>query len=122
MYFLPTLNKDNYYYFLGMFEDILRDVRRHPPKCLSTFPVMFGNIPGNVSDIPRNVWQHSPECLRKFPGMKHSLHSPRSLHSIPRSCIAGFDLTDNDHKHLEENLFWKLHTIQQNENRHDNRN
>ena len=54
--------------FPGMFGDIPRNV--FPPECFVTFPGMFG-------DIPRNVWRHSP-------------HSPRSLHSVPRSCIPVF--------------------------------
>ena len=37
-----------------MFGDIPRNVWRHSPKCLATFPGMF-------EDIPRNVWRHSPE-------------------------------------------------------------
>ena len=41
---------------------LARNVWRHPPECLRTFPGMF-------DDIPRNVWRHSPECLTIFPGM-----------------------------------------------------
>ena len=60
-----------------MFGDILRNVWRHSPECLSTFPGMFEDIPRNFcrhspecfrtflrmfGDIPQNVWGHSPEC------------------------------------------------------------
>ena len=57
---------------------------------MATFPRMF-------EDLSRNVWWHSPECLRAFPSMFGHIswnttfpHSPRSPHSIPRSCIHGF--------------------------------
>ena len=85
--------------FPGMFEDIPRNVWRHSPECLGTFRGILG-------DIPRNIWGHSPKCLRTFPGMfediprnawghspecwRHSPHSPRSPHSVSRSCIPGF--------------------------------
>ena len=64
----------------------------HSPEYLATFSGMFGHI-------PRNVWGHSPECLGAFLGMfgniprnvwRHSPHSPRSPHSVPRSCIPVF--------------------------------
>ena len=45
-----------------MFYDIPRNVWRHSPEWLGTFPGMF-------EDIPRNVWWPSPECLATFPGM-----------------------------------------------------
>ena len=38
-----------------MFEDIPRNIWRHSPECLATFPEMF-------EDIPLNVWRHSMEC------------------------------------------------------------
>ena len=84
--------------FPEMFGDILRNVLRHSPEYLATFPRMF-------CDIPRNVWGHSPEYLATFPRMfeeiprnvwRHSPeykippHSPRSTHSVPRSCIPVF--------------------------------
>ena len=88
--------------FPGMFGDILRNVWEHFPECLETFSGMFQNIPRNFSryfpeylatfygmfsDIHRNVWRHPPERLAAFPGI---WHSPRSLDSVPRSCIPGF--------------------------------
>ena len=45
--------------FPEMFGDILRNIWRHSPECLATFPGIF--------DIPRNIWRHSPECLVTFP-------------------------------------------------------
>ena len=68
--------------FLGMFEDIPRNVWR-TSECLRTFPGMF-------EGIPLNVWPHSSECLRTFPRIQHSPYSSRSPHSVPRSCIPGF--------------------------------
>ena len=57
---------------------------------MATFPRMF-------EDLSRNVWWHFPECLRAFPSMFDHIswnitfrHSPRSPHSVPRSCIHGF--------------------------------
>ena len=47
--------------FLGMFEDIPRNVWR-TSECLRTFPGMF-------EGIPLNVWPHSSECLATFLGM-----------------------------------------------------
>ena len=44
-----------------MLDNIPRDVRRHPPECLATFPGMFGNTPGMLGDIPRNASRQSPE-------------------------------------------------------------
>ena len=69
--------------FRGMFGDIPQNDWWHSPEYLATFPGIFG-------DIPRNVWRHSPTCLATFPGIQHSPYSPRSPHSVPRSCIPGF--------------------------------
>ena len=66
-----------------LFSNILWIFRGHSPECLATFPGIFG-------DIPRNVWRHSLTCLATFPGIQHSPYSPRSPHSVPRSCIPGF--------------------------------
>ena len=44
---------------------------------MATFPGMLENIPQKVSRHSRNIWQHSP-------------YSPRSPHSVSRSCIPGF--------------------------------
>ena len=85
---------------------------QHSPECLATFPEMFGDIPRNVwwhslefliafpgifGDIPRNVWLHSLKYLMTFPGIFGNVprnitfpHSPRSPHSVHRSCIPGF--------------------------------
>ena len=69
--------------FPGIYEDIPRNVWRHSPECFTILPGMF-------VDIPRNVWGHSSEYLATFPEIKHSPHSPRSPHSVPRSCIPVF--------------------------------
>ena len=63
-----------------MFGDVSRNVWRHSPECLGTFPGMFG-------DIPPNVWGHSPERLATVPGMFEDIprnvwrHSPK--YNIP---------------------------------------
>ena len=71
-------------------KNVPRNVWRHSPKCFTTFLGMFG-------DIPQNVLRHSMECLGTFPGMFCDIprnitfpHSPRSPHSVPRSCIPVF--------------------------------
>ena len=87
-----------------MFEDIPRNIWRHFPECLATFPGMFGDIhrnfwrhspeclatfPGMFEDIPWNVWRHSPECLWTFPGTFGDIprnvcgHSPECLGIFP---------------------------------------
>ena len=78
--------------FPEIFYDIPRNVWRHSPEYLATFPGIFGDIPWNIcEDIPRNVWGHSRECLATFLGMFEGIprnvwpHSPKySIPPIPR--------------------------------------
>ena len=78
-------------YFHSMFYKMPQIFFEYSLDCLRTFRKMF-------NDISRNVWRHSP----------HSLRSP---HSVPRSCIPGFIhsltqlmITEFD----KEFLIWKV--------------
>ena len=68
--------------FPGMFYNIPRNVLRHSPKCLRTFP-------GMLEYIPQNVWRHPPECLRTLLGIFGNIpqnvwgHSPECLATFP---------------------------------------
>ena len=94
---------DYFRIFSGLFGNISRNVWRHSPECLATFPRMFEDIPGLFGDIFRNVWRHSPECLRTFPRMISDIlrnvwrHAPEynipPIPRVPRSCILVFIYT-----------------------------
>ena len=68
---------------------------QHSPECFTRLsPEYLATFPGMFGDIPRNVFQLSPKCFATFPGIFGDIprkitfqHSPRSSHSVPRSCI-----------------------------------
>ena len=44
-----------------MFGEIPRNVWRHSPECLKTFPKCFMTFPEMFGVISRNAWRHFPE-------------------------------------------------------------
>ena len=62
--------------FRGMFADILRNIRGHPPECFTASLEMFYNI-------PQKVWWYFPECFTTSPGIFCDI--PRMFGDFPQN-------------------------------------
>ena len=53
----------------------------------SSCPCVKQRFPEMFEGIPQNDWNHSRKCLATSTRIQNFLHSPRSPHSFPRSCV-----------------------------------
>ena len=69
--------------FPRMFDRISQNVRGHFPEYLTTFPRIFGDVPGNVWRHCLKCLGHCLECLGTFPRMFGDIPPEYNIPSIP---------------------------------------